>query len=382
LLDRSPAVQGQKRSVDLSNFGLIGYVLMEKSPGCQPLSIVDTSTGFFTDIFPMLPMLNPPTATSGAVTTGNVMVPFWWGKTPCDTNKLFPPCSVNKCQTFTLAETLPPSFCPMVGDPLFTCAKQLYPWLVQQFGPSVYAADRPTRVRPGVVAAVASTATKKAQLGESREHVDRPVRQHGVSAAAGHQEDVVHSSGKVAFLEHHTSVQRQYENDVAGAQWGLLSKPTYLMALDKHGVGFFAMISICFLMVPFAMWIFGASKIVVVFTVYIALYMTWSMLTHASRNGIHNSAILVLNSLILKITICVGLWRSWQGSAFSELPGMIWKSRSTIYKYSLPAGLYAIGDVLRVEALRATDPWYICGPLQFPCGFPCYCMAILDGAPA
>merc|ERR1719424_662791 len=95
----------------------------------------------------MLPMLSTPTAPA------QVVVPFWWGKHSCDAAGLFSCKNKGKCQNFGMGTTMPPTYCPMVGDAHFSCAARLYPWLVEQFGPNVHASDRPTRPRPALVEA-------------------------------------------------------------------------------------------------------------------------------------------------------------------------------------------------------------------------------------
>jgi len=88
----------------------------------------------------------------------------------------------------------------------------------------------------------------------------------------------------------------------------------------------------------------------------VGLYMAWSILTYATKDGHHNSAMLTLNALLVKLTISLGLWRNWEGASFAELPAQMWKMRRVLLSYAVPAGLYASSDILRVEALRATDP--------------------------
>jgi drug/metabolite transporter (DMT)-like permease len=124
----------------------------------------------------------------------------------------------------------------------------------------------------------------------------------------------------------------------------------------EHSVQFFAMLAVAFLLVPALLWCFGAPFVVQVFAVYVSLYMAWSMLTYAARDASHNSAILVLNALLLKLVFSLGLWRAFDGSSFTELSAAVWKERDIIYQYACPSALYALGDVLRVVALRLTSP--------------------------
>eukprot|EP00929_Paragymnodinium_shiwhaense_P062105 TRINITY_DN31004_c0_g1_i1.p1 TRINITY_DN31004_c0_g1~~TRINITY_DN31004_c0_g1_i1.p1 ORF type:complete len:448 (-),score=82.58 TRINITY_DN31004_c0_g1_i1:140-1483(-) len=119
------------------------------------------------------------------------------------------------------------------------------------------------------------------------------------------------------------------------------------MKLLAIAAGFFA--------IPVLLWMLGAPIAALVFGLYIALYMSWSMLTYASRGGKHNSALTVLGATIIKLALSFFLWRIWEGASFSLLPAAVWKHRHTLAQYVVPAGLYAAGDVLRVHALRATD---------------------------
>lgn len=109
------------------------------------------------------------------------------------------------------------------------------------------------------------------------------------------------------------------------------------------------------ILVPVLFWAIGASRVAQVFALYVALYMLWAMLTYASRASVHSSAMVVLNALLIKLVICLVLWRVMDGP-FSELPLAAWRERATLNQYVVPAGLYAVGDALRVDALRATDP--------------------------
>jgi drug/metabolite transporter (DMT)-like permease len=123
---------------------------------------------------------------------------------------------------------------------------------------------------------------------------------------------------------------------------------------DPAGGIYFVIISVAFL-VPVIMGCIGVPVAVVVFTFYLGLYMTWAMLTYATRGESYNSGILVLNALLFKLLISFGLWRAWEGASFLQLPQVAWQSRSTLLQYVVPASLYALSDVIRVNALRALD---------------------------
>lgn len=122
------------RSLDLEKHGLPGFTLMEKFPGCLPLMVVDQSTGFFTDLFPMK-----------AVKDSHVMVPFWAGKKviECDTGSIFSGCGWWRCISYSMLNSLPPSLCRL-HDTMFSCASNLGAWLLEQFGPGIVSADVPT----------------------------------------------------------------------------------------------------------------------------------------------------------------------------------------------------------------------------------------------
>lgn len=114
--------------------------------------------------------------------------------------------------------------------------------------------------------------------------------------------------------------------------------------------------AVCFLAIPLLLQCLQTSTPILVFVLYVALYMAWAMLTYATKGGPHSSAILVLNAFIIKLTISLGLWRAWEGCSLAALPGTIYAQRWTLAQYVFPAGLYAAGDMLRVEVLRNTDP--------------------------
>jgi drug/metabolite transporter (DMT)-like permease len=117
---------------------------------------------------------------------------------------------------------------------------------------------------------------------------------------------------------------------------------------------YFVIITVAFA-VPVVMGCIGVPVAAVIFTFYLGLYMTWAMLTYATRGESYNSGILVLNALLFKLLISFGLWRSWEGASFLELPQAAWQSRGTLVQYVVPASLYALSDVIRVNALRALD---------------------------
>jgi hypothetical protein len=125
---------GHGKSLDLASEGLPGFVLMEKFPGCMPLVVVDKSTGFFTDVFTMLPMSN-----------GEVFTPYWSGRA-CDTQELFSGCSWGKCTASKAAVMLPPTEagCAIYGVKQF-CASNLKGWLLAHFGPGMVKPDRAVR---------------------------------------------------------------------------------------------------------------------------------------------------------------------------------------------------------------------------------------------
>lgn len=116
------------RSIDMAALGFPGFQLMEKFPGCLPLAIVDQSTGFFTDLFPM-------------EQSGDAMLSPWWsGKTSCDVARLFPPCKAKACFSMSAANTLPPALAK-IHDNFFPVAHNLEAWLKEQYGPSVGVPD-------------------------------------------------------------------------------------------------------------------------------------------------------------------------------------------------------------------------------------------------
>eukprot|EP00747_Dinoflagellata_sp_TGD_P127400 gnl/TRDRNA2_/TRDRNA2_174400_c0_seq26.p1 gnl/TRDRNA2_/TRDRNA2_174400_c0~~gnl/TRDRNA2_/TRDRNA2_174400_c0_seq26.p1 ORF type:complete len:430 (+),score=66.61 gnl/TRDRNA2_/TRDRNA2_174400_c0_seq26:129-1418(+) len=126
--------QHKGRSIDMSRFGFPGFTLMEKYPGCMPLVVVDQSTGFFTDLFPVLPVQQ----------AGTALTPWWDGKVRCDTKSLFNGCHNNRCHQWTLGKTLPPSSCK-IHTYEANCPAQLHAWLLEHFGPGVEKPDKETR---------------------------------------------------------------------------------------------------------------------------------------------------------------------------------------------------------------------------------------------
>eukprot|EP00747_Dinoflagellata_sp_TGD_P127394 gnl/TRDRNA2_/TRDRNA2_174400_c0_seq20.p1 gnl/TRDRNA2_/TRDRNA2_174400_c0~~gnl/TRDRNA2_/TRDRNA2_174400_c0_seq20.p1 ORF type:complete len:453 (+),score=67.05 gnl/TRDRNA2_/TRDRNA2_174400_c0_seq20:131-1489(+) len=137
LLNGAPQGTGWKhkgRSIDMSSIGFPGFTLMEKYPGCMPLVVVDQSTGFFTDLFPVLPVQQ----------AGTALTPWWDGKVRCDTKSLFNGCHNNRCHQWTLGKTLPPSSCK-IHTYEANCPAQLHAWLLEHFGPGVEKPDKETR---------------------------------------------------------------------------------------------------------------------------------------------------------------------------------------------------------------------------------------------
>merc|ERR1719235_1237208 len=101
---------------------------MEKFPGCQPLVVVDQSTGFFTDVFPM--------RRNGS----EILSPWWAAETPCNATKLFKPCHHQACIRMSVENTLPVSQIK-VHDSYFPVAHNLGAWLKEQYGSSVAVPD-------------------------------------------------------------------------------------------------------------------------------------------------------------------------------------------------------------------------------------------------
>lgn len=126
---------GVGHAMDLAAFGMAGFSIMEKFPGCMPFVIVDRSTGFFVDVFPMRP--------DGE----HVHMPWWHGKADCDVAAEFPPCNNGgKCNSFVKEDILPPSTCHLGTEHNFSCPARLEPWLTGIFGQEV---DKPNViVRP------------------------------------------------------------------------------------------------------------------------------------------------------------------------------------------------------------------------------------------
>lgn len=138
-LDGAPSGTGYKnkgRSMDMATIGVPGFTMMEKYPGCHPLVIVDQSTGFFTDIFPM-------TARHGLMYS-----PWWNGKVLCDAASLFNGCHNERCDTWSPVNTLPTSACTM-HTAQHNCAANLQGFLYEYYGTSVNTADRPVRALRG-----------------------------------------------------------------------------------------------------------------------------------------------------------------------------------------------------------------------------------------
>eukprot|EP00747_Dinoflagellata_sp_TGD_P127419 gnl/TRDRNA2_/TRDRNA2_174400_c0_seq43.p1 gnl/TRDRNA2_/TRDRNA2_174400_c0~~gnl/TRDRNA2_/TRDRNA2_174400_c0_seq43.p1 ORF type:complete len:438 (+),score=62.28 gnl/TRDRNA2_/TRDRNA2_174400_c0_seq43:131-1444(+) len=137
LLNGAPQDTGWRhkgRSIDMSSVGFPGFTLMEKYPGCMPLVVVDQSTGFFTDLFPVLPVQQ----------YGVALTPWWDGKVQCDGQSLFNGCQTKRCHQWTLGKTLPPTSCKIHTFEA-NCPAQLHAWLLEHFGPGVEKPDKETR---------------------------------------------------------------------------------------------------------------------------------------------------------------------------------------------------------------------------------------------
>lgn len=120
------------RMTDLAPHGFDGFVLMEKYPGCMPLVVVDKSTGFFTDIFPV--------RREG----DRALTPWWNGKIPCDSQALFNGCHNGRCKNPQWAKAWPPSSCHIHWYPM-NCPAKLHAFLVDEFGPNIDEPDIATR---------------------------------------------------------------------------------------------------------------------------------------------------------------------------------------------------------------------------------------------
>jgi len=286
--------QEQGRSFELEGLGYPGFIMMEKYPGCMPAAIVDKSTGFSCDVFPMTQV------------DAKVQVPWASSQTQwCDTKGLFPPCGWWECLGYTAKNMLPPSSCKM-NDVDYACAANLEDALVEEFGRSVDAPNIPTRSisrRPKTWANIITDKSSLLTVNQARDGA---------------------------------SLQRPQE------AWHV---PDYVCATASVG----------FLMFPLVLRSFGASMAAQVFSLNVGLYMIWAMLTNNARNGKHGSARLVLNALLVKFIVSLGLWRSMEGASFIKLPLAVWEARGTLGQYIVPAGLYAFGDVLRIDALRGSD---------------------------
>eukprot|EP00747_Dinoflagellata_sp_TGD_P127424 gnl/TRDRNA2_/TRDRNA2_174400_c0_seq48.p1 gnl/TRDRNA2_/TRDRNA2_174400_c0~~gnl/TRDRNA2_/TRDRNA2_174400_c0_seq48.p1 ORF type:complete len:453 (+),score=61.10 gnl/TRDRNA2_/TRDRNA2_174400_c0_seq48:131-1489(+) len=137
LLNGAPQDTGWRhkgRSIDMSSVGFPGFTLMEKYPGCMPLVVVDQSTGFFTDLFPVLPVPQ----------TGIALTPWEDGKVLCDAHSWFGGCQSQRCHQWTLGKTLPPTSCKIHTFEA-NCPAQLHAWLLEHFGPGVEKPDKETR---------------------------------------------------------------------------------------------------------------------------------------------------------------------------------------------------------------------------------------------
>lgn len=114
----------------------------------------------------------------------------------------------------------------------------------------------------------------------------------------------------------------------------------------------FTLVILC---IPLVMWILRCNLVLVVFTFYVGLYIAWGLVTYATGGVVKSATTLVLNSLLIKFGVSLVLWRAWEGESFLQLPSQILKERRTLAMYIVPASLYAVGDVLSVEALTSTD---------------------------
>lgn len=124
--------KGYGRATDLKRFGIPGFTLMEKHPGCMPLVVVDQATGFFTDVWPMEHL-------------GMAFFSPWQdGTVGCDASRFFAGCAVTRCDHWSAKNTLPTSVCRFAGHDN-DCAHDLKAFLYEYYGPSVEKPDVPTR---------------------------------------------------------------------------------------------------------------------------------------------------------------------------------------------------------------------------------------------
>jgi hypothetical protein len=128
--------QGHRgRELDLAKLGLPGFTLMEKFPGCLPVMVVDKSTGFFTDMFPMK-----------RASVHQMFSPWSLGSVRCDGLNMFG-CRVWKCDSWQYEYTVPTSVCEINGQEQ-ACARNLSIFINHYYGPGADTPDVATRGKP------------------------------------------------------------------------------------------------------------------------------------------------------------------------------------------------------------------------------------------
>jgi len=143
---RGTGFRGEGRSIDLANFELPGFTLMEKTQGCLPLVIVDQSTGFFTDLFPMQPVSLDEVAAAMSFSASPTLMYSPWATGPmaCDAWAMFNGCVMARCDYWSYANTLPASECK-IHTTKQACPRDLKAFLHEYYGKSVDRPDIPIR---------------------------------------------------------------------------------------------------------------------------------------------------------------------------------------------------------------------------------------------
>jgi len=138
-----------------------------------------------------------------------------------------------------------------------------------------------------------------------------------------------------------------------------------ILALDSHSTTTLAMASgaglilmICLNMVGgYILKPQGPSRIGITFIVanYLVLRLLWTTLVHLTKDAPFDPKMLVLNVNLQKILISFILWFIMDGT-FHDLLNVIKASPRTLFACAVPAGCFALADVLKVIALRSIDP--------------------------
>lgn len=94
---------------------------------------------------------------------------------------------------------------------------------------------------------------------------------------------------------------------------------------------------------------------ITVFVVNVFLFLSWALLTHATRDKNYSVILFMLVVTVLKLVVSLVLYRLRDG-CYRQLLSEAKEYGSSLALFIGPAVLYALSDLLRIGAIQRTDP--------------------------